>query len=153
MCDVRNNCVEVATAFFDNNRRQTPFPVSMRGTINYVCIYTRLMQTHARTHVRTHVRVNRHGAVCQQWLISICIPEFRLDPETWLLPLIFGIQVAYVAPDQDSGPIRRPWSGITALISRSDTRGSQWNTQSLRNYQNCRKPRPDLLKIRNWLDM
>jgi len=56
-----------------------PDPISMRGTINYVCIYTRLMQTHARTHV---CEVSRHGAVCQQWLISICIPEFRLDPET-----------------------------------------------------------------------
>lgn len=60
------------------------------------------MQTHARTHIRTYVGVSRHGAVCQQWLISICIPEFRLDPETWLLPLIFGIQVAYVVPTQDS---------------------------------------------------
>lgn len=39
-------------------------------------------RTYVRARIRTYVGVSRHGAVCQQWLISICIPEFRLDPET-----------------------------------------------------------------------
>jgi len=50
--------------------------LGIRNMINYVCTYT-IKQTHARTHTRTHV-----WAVRRQWLISICIPEFRLDPET-----------------------------------------------------------------------
>lgn len=49
-----HNCVEVTTIFFNNNKRQTPFSVSMRGTINYVCIYA--TNADARTHARTHER-------------------------------------------------------------------------------------------------
>lgn len=48
-------------------------------------------------------------------------PRISTRSRNLTAPLIFSIQVAYVVPAQNSGLVRRPWSGITALISYSDT--------------------------------
>lgn len=68
----------------------------MRGTINYVCIYAAKIQTHARM----YVGVNRHGAAMANLYLH---PRISTRSRNLTAPLILGIQVAYVAPAQDSG--------------------------------------------------
>jgi hypothetical protein len=76
----------------------------MRGTINYVCIYA--TNADARTHARKYVGVNRARRVGSPAMANLYLhPRISSRSRNLTAPLIFGIQVAYVAPTQDSRPI------------------------------------------------